>query len=67
MACSKSHSELSSANFGNENKVSFWIPHEILYEIDTNIEFSKFTFQIRIIRITSVIFVNWSQINASDF
>ena len=44
MACSKSHSELSSANFGNENKVSFWIPHEILYEIDTHIEYPKFTF-----------------------
>ena len=57
----------SSANFGNKNKVHFWIAHEILYEIDTHIEYRKFTFQIRVIRKTSVIFVNWSKINVSDF
>ena len=41
--------------------------HEILYEIDAHIEYLKFTFQIGIIRQTSVIFMNSSKINVSNF
>ena len=61
------HSTFTSANFGNKNKVHFWIPHKILYQIDIHIEYPKFTFQIRVIRKTSAIFVIWSKINISDF
>ena len=61
------NSSLTMANVGNKNKVHFWIPHEILYEIDTHIEYPKFTFQIRIFRKTSVIFIHWSKIKVSDF
>ena len=43
MAPSKIHSTFISANFGNKNKVHFWIPYEILYEIDSHIEYPKFT------------------------
>ena len=60
---SKIHSTLTSANFGNKNKVNFWIPHEIV----THIEYPKYTFQIRIIRKTSVILMNWSKMNVRDF
>ena len=67
VARSKIHSTFTLANFGNKNKVHFWNPHEILYEIDTQIEYPKFTFQLHVIRKTSVIFVNWSKINVSDF
>ena len=45
---------LTWSHFGNENKVNFWIPHEMLYEIDADIEYLKFTFQIGIIRQTLV-------------
>ena len=44
------HSTLTSANFGNKNKGDFCILDEILYEIDTHVEYPKFTFQIRNIR-----------------
>ena len=47
--------------------VHFWITHEILYGIDTNIEYLKLKFQIGTIRKTSVIFVNASKINVSFF
>ena len=29
---------------GGYNKVHFWIPHVILYRIDTHIEYLKFTY-----------------------
>ena len=67
MPRSKIYSTLPLANFSNKNKVYFWIPHEILYEINTHFEYPNFTFQIRVIQKTSVIFVNWSKINVSDF
>ena len=67
MPRSKIHSTFTSANFGNKNKVHFWIAHEILFEIDTHIEYPKFTFQMRIIRKTLVIFVKWSKINGNNF
>ena len=57
---------LTSDNIGDRIKVHFWIPHEILSEIDTHIEYPKFTFQMRIIPKTSVIFVKWSKINGND-
>ena len=41
---SKFHSVVTTANFGNQNKVHFWITHEILYESDINIEHLKFIF-----------------------
>ena len=50
----------NSANFGNKFKLNFWITNEILFEIDTNIEYLKLKFQIGTIRKTSVIFVNAS-------
>ena len=36
--------------FDNENKVHFWIPHEIVYDIETHIEYPQFAFQIGIIQ-----------------
>ena len=33
-----------SANFGNKIKVNFWITNEIVYEIDTQIEYLKLKF-----------------------
>ena len=36
-------STLTSSNFGNKNVVLFWIPHDILYEIDTHIKYPKLT------------------------
>ena len=49
-----------SANFANKMKVNFWITNEILYEIDTHIEYLKLKFQIGTNRKTSVNFVNVS-------
>ena len=51
------------SNIGSKNKVQFWITHGILYEI----EYLTFTFKICIIRKTSVIIVNSSKINDSDY
>ena len=50
-----------------KHRVHIWIIHEILYEIDTNIEYLKLKFQIGTIRKTSVIFVNASKMNVSYF
>ena len=35
---------LNSANFGNKIKFHFWFTNEILYEIDTHIEYLKLKF-----------------------
>ena len=58
---------LFGSNFGNKIRVPIWIIHEILYEIDTHIEYLKLKFQIDNIRKTSGILVNWSKISVSDF
>ena len=34
----------NSANFGNKIKVNFWISNEILYEIDTHIDYLELKF-----------------------
>ena len=36
--------DFNSANFGNKIKDNFWITNEILYEIDTHIEYLKLKF-----------------------
>ena len=55
------------SDFGNKIRVHIWIIHEVLYEIDTDIEYLKLKFQIGTIRKTTVIFVNPSKINDSYF
>ena len=40
----------NSANLGNKIKVNFWITNEILYEIDTHIDYLKHKFLIGNIR-----------------
>ena len=42
---SKMNSALTSAYFGDENKVHFWIPHEILYVIDILLHFLNLLFR----------------------
>ena len=57
-------SVIFGSNFGNKIRVHIWIVHEILYEIDTHIEYLKLKFQIGTIRKTSV---NALKINVSYF
>ena len=58
---------LFGSNYGNKIRVHIWIIHEILYEIDTHIEYLKLKFQIGTIRKTSVVFVNSLKINVTYF
>ena len=47
--------------------LKFLLPVIKVSMLFSHIEIPKFTFQIRIIRKTSLIFVNWSEMNVSNF